>query len=320
MAKQLKTFVLHDESINTHGFRMLTAGADLTEFYKNPVMLLNHDGWELPIGKWVNIRVEESKILADADFDLGDDKAREIARKVDEGYIKACSIGAWAVESSNDPSVMLPGQKYSTITKWKVREASICTIGANHNALALYDAYGSKINMEDPTDIETVIQLIDNKPTKKVEKMNKDLLKLLSLSDNASEQEAVRAVEKLQLENKELSDQLKAIRDAKAEALRAEALELTDAAIRAGQLDAGARESTLELFSANHEATKVMLASLPKRQSVTSQLTNSDEKDGGLLSMSWDELDRNGLLAELKDKYIEVYKEKFKERFGRDPQ
>lgn len=315
MAKQLKTFVLHDESINTHGFRMLTAGADLTEFYKNPVMLINHDGWELPIGKWVNIRVEESKILAEADFDMGDEKAREIARKVAEGYIKACSIGAWAVESSNDPSVMLPGQKYSTITKWKVREASICTIGANHNALALYDAYGSKINMDDPTDIETVIQLID-KPIKKEEKMNKDLLKLLSLSDSATEQEAVRAVEKLQMENKELSDQLKAIHDAKAEAQRAEAVELTDAAIREGQLDASARESTLELFAANHEAAKVMLVSLPKRRSIASQLTNSDEGKDGILQMSWDELDKSGKLAELKDKYPEEYQRMYDEKFA----
>ena len=37
------TFVLHDESVNTYGFRMLTSGANLEEFKKNPVMLLNHD-------------------------------------------------------------------------------------------------------------------------------------------------------------------------------------------------------------------------------------------------------------------------------------
>ena len=32
------TFVLHDETINTHGFRMLTAGANLEEFRKNPLV------------------------------------------------------------------------------------------------------------------------------------------------------------------------------------------------------------------------------------------------------------------------------------------
>ena len=30
------TFVLHDETVNTYGFRMLTSGANLEEFRKNP--------------------------------------------------------------------------------------------------------------------------------------------------------------------------------------------------------------------------------------------------------------------------------------------
>ena len=52
------TFVLHDETVNTYGFRMLTSGANLEEFRKNPVILLNHKDWELPIGRWENIRIE----------------------------------------------------------------------------------------------------------------------------------------------------------------------------------------------------------------------------------------------------------------------
>lgn len=46
---------------------MLTSGADLSVFKNNPVMLLNHDDWDLPIGRWENIRVEGTQILADAD-------------------------------------------------------------------------------------------------------------------------------------------------------------------------------------------------------------------------------------------------------------
>lgn len=53
-----KTFILHDETVNTQGFRMLTSGADLSVFENNPVMLLNHDDWNMPIGRWENIRVE----------------------------------------------------------------------------------------------------------------------------------------------------------------------------------------------------------------------------------------------------------------------
>ena len=65
------TFVLHDETVNTYGFRMLTSGANLEEFRKNPVILLNHKDWELPIGRWENIRIEGTQILADEDCRQG---------------------------------------------------------------------------------------------------------------------------------------------------------------------------------------------------------------------------------------------------------
>ncbi|MDN4753154.1 HK97 family phage prohead protease [Porphyromonadaceae bacterium W3.11] len=321
MAKdKLITFVLHDETLNTHGFRMLTSGANLEEFHKNPVMLWNHDNWELPIGRWENIRIEGTKILADANFDLKDPKAAEIARKVEAGYIKACSIGAWAVASSTDASVMLAGQKYATVTEWVVREASICTIGANHNALsvALYDAYGTKINMESSTDIETIITLID-KPITKTEGMNKQLLELLNLADNSNESEVLQAVQKLSQTNQELSAELKGIKEKEAAALKEEAVKLTDEAIKAGKLAASAKESTLQLFALNHEAAKAMINGLPERPSIANQINNSDKKEDGLLTMSWTEIDKANRLAELKEKYPEEYREKFKECFGREP-
>lgn len=315
--KELHTFVLHDESVNTHGFRMLTSGADLTEFRKNPVMLLNHNDWELPIGRWKNIRIEGDKILAEADFDMADEQGGQVARKVAEGYLKSCSIGAWAIESNDAPELRLEGQKYPTITRWQVREASICTIGANHNALALYDAYGGKINMESDTDIETVIQLIDN--PKRKETMNRDLLNLLSLSDSSTEQDVVGDVKQVLRENAELQEQLDKIHQAEQETRRAEAIQLTDEAITAGRLHASARESTLKLFEADHEATKTMLSALPQRRSVASQLRDEPKSDK-LRNMSWSELDQAGKLLELQEKDPELYAEKFREQYGRDPQ
>lgn len=315
---KLHTFILHDESLNTHGFRMLTSGADLTEFRKNPVMLLNYDDWVLPIGRWVNIRIEEGKILADADFDLEDRRGSEVARKVAGGYIRACSIGAWATESSNAPEVLLRGQTLPTVTKWQVREASICTIGANHNALALYDAYGGKINMESKTDIETVIQLIDN-PNKRIETpMNKEMIKILTLSDTATEEEVVQAVKKLREEKQELQDMLRKIEAQEHEARLRKATELVDTAIRTGQLHASARESVLKLFGLDFEGTKATLEALPKTKSIARELQMTSGEHT-LANMSWDELDRAGKLQELRDSDPLLYQEKFKEQFGKDP-
>lgn len=83
----MKTFILHDETVNTYGFRMLTSGGDLTAFRANPVMLYNHNDWEMPIGRWVNVRVEGTQILAEADFDMGDKQAAEIASRTPRGCV-----------------------------------------------------------------------------------------------------------------------------------------------------------------------------------------------------------------------------------------
>ena len=78
---------------------MLTSGADLSVFENNPVMLLNHDDWELPIGRWENIRIEGTLILADAVFDEDDERAADVMGKVDRGFLRAASIGAWPGKS-----------------------------------------------------------------------------------------------------------------------------------------------------------------------------------------------------------------------------
>ena len=108
---ETKSFVLHDDTVNTYGFRMLTSGANLEEFRRNPVLLLMHSDHLLPIGRWENIRVEGSRILADPVFDMEDPEAKKIAGKVDRGFLRAASIGAWPPEEvSDDPSLKLPGQ------------------------------------------------------------------------------------------------------------------------------------------------------------------------------------------------------------------
>ena len=46
-----------------------------------------------------------------------------------------------------------------------------------------------------------------------------------------------------------------------------------------------------------------------------------DDKTGGgdsLVNKSWDEIDKAGRLGELKDTNIELFKNKYKERFGVD--
>ena len=317
MTRQLKTFVLHDSSVNTYGFRMMTGGCDLSEFRKNPIMLFNHNDWEMPIGRWDNIRVEGDRILADADFDLEDERGREIARKVESGYLSACSVGAWVSETSSDPALMLEGQSGATVTSWTLREASICNIGANHNALVLYDAMGAKVQ---EADYSTVLELCDGHQeqtpiiTPNIIKIMKDeIAKVLGLSESTEESALIAAVSKLR-------DELKGYRQREAEALHTEAVALTDEAIREGRLDASAREATLRLFAADHESAKAMLTALPRPANVEEAIrTASDDRTDALRKLaakSWDELDRSGQLETLRDGDPDAYEAKYKERFG----
>lgn len=325
------TFILHDDSVNTYRFRMLTAGANLDEFRRNPVMFLHHNDYDLPIGRWENIRVEGSQILADAVFDELDDQAMKVKGKVDRGFIRMASIGAWAPEEkTEDPAMMLPGQTGPTVTKWTVREASIVAIGANHNALRMYNR--STGELIDLSDTDAVPRLMDDLPIKKNDNMS-TLKTILNLQDNASDADIETAVQNLQQENESLKqtnatleDENKRLKDEdnnaeaqRQQAQKAEAVQLVDAAVRDGRLDASGKDAFIALFDADFERAKATLNAIPKVKSVVSQIEESQVELKDFVSKSWNELDRAGLLPKLKDAAPEIYAQKFKAEFGTEP-
>jgi HK97 family phage prohead protease len=131
----MKRIVLTDESLDADSERVLMRGARLARFLKNPVMLYQHNNWGKNIGRWKDVRVEGDRITAEPDFDMEDEFAADIARKYEQGYIKAASIGFKVISRSDDPAVMLPGQWYSTFTEWELLEASIVNVPSNGNAV-----------------------------------------------------------------------------------------------------------------------------------------------------------------------------------------
>lgn len=324
------TFVLHDETVNTYGFRMLTSGANLEEFRKNPVILLNHKDWELPIGRWENIRIEGTQILADALFDEKDDVAVKIAGKVEGGFLRMASMGAWPPEEVSDAEELkLPGQTLPTVTRWTAREASIVTIGANHNALVLFDRQTGK--PLDLTDASTVIRLMDRlNHSKNDSNMDNTLKEILKLQDSAQDAEVIGAVkqlienhDRLIRENQELKEAAARAETERKEARHVEAVRLVDAAIADGRIHAAGKEAYLKLFDADFENARATLDAIPRRQSVTGRIREGERQLATELSdlagKSWNELDKAGRLVELKDKAPELYREKFKAEFGTDP-
>src|SRR5690606_40670078 len=74
-----------------YGYRLLNRDIALERFEDNPVLLFMRRRGEV-IGRWVNIRIEGSKLLADPEFDMGHPKGAEIAGQVERGFLKGASI------------------------------------------------------------------------------------------------------------------------------------------------------------------------------------------------------------------------------------
>jgi len=325
-------FVILDSSVLTNGIRVMVAGVDIEQFKKNSVLLFDHNDWSLPIGRVDNVRKENDQILGDVVFDYEDEDkdVKRVIGKVERGFMRACSPGLVDLEGTDDVLYRLDSQDNVTITKCRLREVSIVAIGKNHNALRLFDRDGKEIQyVENPK-----LLLSDFIVSPKIEKNMKINLSKLNLSDGATDEQINQAIELLLSDKQkaveaktaadakvlELSGKLEAHETEKTNALKAEALNLTDAAIRDGRLDTKAKDSVLNLFDKDPEAAKTMLENITKPQSIKDRLNAGDKTETEKLEgMTWDEMDKKNLLLNCKDKAPEVYKSKFKEKFGKEP-
>lgn len=356
---------------------MLTAGAVLDHFYKNPVLLWNHQRPEgntknqiLPLGHWEDLEVVGDEIWGTPFFDDKDEFAMQVYHKVEAGHIRACSAGADPLETSKKKSDLLPGQKLATVTKWILKEASICDIGANPDSLsvALYDSSDRQIKLSDTLipKIETMAKktttaaeaLAALKKAQEAKKTLTDAVKLaqqkveIALADEETSEEEKTQLSEGAEEHKEMSDEDK---DAEIEKLKAKLAELTEQ-LRLAQEQAQAAESQKEeakaaqladkavalrkitlaqradlimLAKANYPAAEKFLANIKPTPSIKEKVEGSEgvtlaDKDAErikkLSEKSFDELfNSKGELQELKLKAPDVYKLKYKEKFGKEP-
>jgi phage head maturation protease len=264
-----KTFICSDESINRYGFRVLTAGIDISQFKKNPIMLFNHermswgaDVYNGPIGRWDNIEKKESQLLADPIIDDNDPKGSILSKKVENDFIRAASIGFQIIETSEDPKLLLPGQTRPTVTKCKLIEISIVDIPANINAVSLFDSTGNLIELKDDEGYSKLGLGIVQTSTENFLNMKKITLKagLLALAAffglSAEEATTEKELEFTPEKQDELNAKLNDLATLSAEKTRLEGeLSLANAAKLA--LDADKLKLTTDLASANAEIIRL---------------------------------------------------------------
>lgn len=197
-----KEVIISNSSLNNYGFRILTEGIDTAQFERNPILLWMHNrpvrgtiDEVLPLGRVENLRRDGDNLIGTPVFDESDEFARRIKAKWDAGILKMVSAGLDVVEESSDPSVLLPGQRFSTVTRSKLREVSIVDMGANDDALTLYHK-GRQVNLAGGCDKElSFLNAINN--TLNNNTMKEIALKL-GMAETATEAEVLNRIAELQ--------------------------------------------------------------------------------------------------------------------------
>lgn len=139
--------IFSTEDLNSYGFWVLTLGIMLDRFIKNPVLTLNHDTWNMSVGKINDIRIENGQLVGEVEFDEGDDVGKELKRKYEKGYMNGFSVGIKVLTWSEDPMYIKEGQSRATVVKSELMEIAAATVPSNSNAVKLYDADGKILNL-----------------------------------------------------------------------------------------------------------------------------------------------------------------------------
>lgn len=310
MKNKKLTFILSDESINSHGTWVRTSGIKLDRFKSNPVMLWSHDDNLPPIGKWDNIRVEGEQLLADAVFDESDSLAAAIKSKVEQGLLKACSIGFYATKYSSDKEDIKAGQRYETIVESELLEASLCAIGSNANAMALYDSKGRRINLSAPEERQAC-GLKELPQNEDINSKNEDMeaLKQEELQAKYAAQEQELAELKAYKESVEKEAKARRERDVE---------ELVKQGIESRRITKENAAVWKQLATDNYESAKIALEAIMPNTRIEEYLKGSKREASEYAGKSWEELDKAGKLQSLKESDFELFKSLYKSKFGTD--
>jgi len=107
-----------------------------------------HDREGGVICRWEDLAIVGDKIVGKPVINLSNERGQQTVEEIENEFLNGASVGhIVALEFSEDPKDMLPGQYGPTITKWYNRECSLCDVPGNMNALALYDKEGNVINL-----------------------------------------------------------------------------------------------------------------------------------------------------------------------------
>lgn len=133
MSKRVR---ISNDSLNSYGTRVLTAGMNVEQYCRNPVLLYMHERGNV-IGYVKDLKVENDEVTGELVFDEATELSKRCKKQFEFGSLKMVSAGLDIIEMSEDAAHLVAGQTSPTITKSKLFEVSVVDIGANDDALVL---------------------------------------------------------------------------------------------------------------------------------------------------------------------------------------
>ena len=180
MGKRIR---ITNDRLNSYGTRVLTAGMDVEQYGRNPVLLYMHERGNV-IGYVKDLRKENGEVTGEPVFDEATELSRRCKKQYEFGSLRMASAGIDIVELSDAPEHLAQGQTRPTVTKSKLFEVSLVDIGANDDAIVLCKD-GTRVELG--RDGECLLPLLNNKTTKPKEMEQKTLALQLGLPETADE-------------------------------------------------------------------------------------------------------------------------------------
>lgn len=333
MPRASKKFVIISNQVNNYGYRVDTAGMDLEQYKRNPVLLFMHQRatWNQdakPIGHIQDIQLEANGDITGVPFFTDHtEHAKEVYKLVEDGTYKMLSAGFEPGNLSEDPEDIYPGQRYATVKTSKLREVSVVDIGGDDNAMCLYHN-NELLRLDGSNDSAKIIPLINqNKIENQMDKQLIPMLMLVGLSHDANMEQLMAKINELKLKADEaeqhaativtLNDTIGTLQKA---AIDTEINTLLDAAVDQRKITAEQKPFYKQMGDTNLESLKSLLSTMPSVKTLAAELEAENDAENPLLKLDYKQAHTSNKLAEIKAKHPEHYKLIFKAHFGREPQ
>ena len=303
---------ISNESVNCYGFRVLTAGIDVEQYKRNPVLLYMHERGNV-VGYVNDLKVENDEITGELMFDCASEQSERCQKQFEFGSLRMVSAGLEIIETSEDSAMLVPGQTRPTITKSRLFEVSVADVGANDDAIVL-EKDGKRIMLsKDGTCGLPLITHNNNQSNKEMEQ--KVIALQLGLPETATENEINAKLAQLKALQQE-NETLKAEKQTLAEARIAQ---LVDTAIAEKRLDAQHKEQFVKLGGqiGAEELEKTLQAMKPQVK-LSAMLGHQGSAPGSASEKTYTKLSEVPAdeLVKLRADNVEEYKRLYEAEYG----